>query len=200
MLNPDCRDILSEFCAAHKEAMNSNPRAGKKQGDGDSSHALPTRLQDYATEVITARLDKMLSHIEGVRQSEEIEPVHQMRVWSRRSRAALEVFRGGFEGKNYDELEREVKAVTDALSAARDLDVMMDTLRQRAESLPPEQRGGVESFIARLHRRRAKSQKPVLKALDRLERRDLAGHFANLVAAASARKAAQGSKTRNTDG
>lgn len=180
--------------------MNSKPRSNKKKEDSDSSHAPPTRLQDYATAIITARLDKMLSHIEGVRKSEEIEPVHQMRVWSRRSRAALEVFRSGFEGKNYDELEREVKAVTDALSAARDLDVMMDTLRQRAESLPPGQRGGVESFIARLRRRREKSQKPVLKALDRLERRDLAGHFANLVTAASARKAAQASKTRNADG
>jgi CHAD domain-containing protein len=91
--------------------------------------------------------------------------------------------------------------VTDALSAARDLDVMMDTLHTRAESLPPEQRGGVESFIARLRKSRAKSQKPVLKALDRLERRDLAGHFADLVAAAT-RKTAQGRKTpaRNADG
>ncbi|HZP80725.1 MAG TPA: CHAD domain-containing protein [Chthonomonadaceae bacterium] len=174
-----------------------------KKSDGSAAETVPpTRLQDYATEIITARLGRMLSHIEGVRRSEEIEPVHQMRVWSRRSRAALEVFRCCFEGKDYDELEREVKAVTDALSEARDLDVMMDTLHQRAEALPPEQRGGVESFIARLRRRRERSQKPVLKALDRLESRDLAGHFADLVAAHTARKAAQGRKTftRNLDG
>lgn len=137
----------------------------------------PVRLDEYAKLVITPRLARMLSHAEGVRKGEDIEPVHQMRVWSRRSRAALEVFRDIFPGKDYAELEREVKMVTDALGEARDLDVMVDGLSKRAEGLPEAQRGGIESFRDRLQTRRKGLQDDVDKALDRLETRKLADHF-----------------------
>jgi CHAD domain-containing protein len=144
--------------------------------------APPSDLVAYATQVIATRLERMLSYREGVQRAEEIEPVHQMRVWSRRTRAALEVFRACFPGKEYIQLEREVKAVTDSLSEARDLDVMMETLHKRAERLPPEQRQGIESFIERLGKQRAKSQKPVLKALQHLEHGNLAQRFEALAA------------------
>ncbi len=149
----------------------------------------PPSLFDYATAMITARLDKMLSFTEGVRAHEETEPVHQMRVWSRRSRAALEVFRDCFPGKAYAELEREVKAITDALGESRDLDVMIESLQKRAETLPLEQRSGIDSFIDRLKKRRETSQEPVVRAIERLEKHDLATHFATLVAAHSAPRA-----------
>src|SRR5687767_1969196 len=95
-------------------------------------------LCEYAVELLTMRLDKMLAQAEGVRESKEIEPIHQMRVWSRRSRAALEVFRPCFDGKEYATIVAEVKKVTRTLGAARDLDVMIDTLTRREEDLPPE--------------------------------------------------------------
>lgn len=144
----------------------------------DGQHAPePPPLCDYAAEVITRRLEKMLSHVEGVRQNEEIEPVHQMRVWSRRSRAALDIFACCFPGKEFVEIERIVRSVTGALGEARDLDVMIETLEKRLEDLPPPQRPGLESFLAHLRRRRVTAQKAVEKALDQLERHDLVHRF-----------------------
>ncbi len=152
----------------------------------------PSNLHDYAAKMIKHQLDKMLAQVEGVRSGEDIEPVHQMRVWSRRSRAALEVFRCCFPRKEYAELEREVKAVTDALSEARDLDVMTDTLRKRAERLPAGQKRGVESFIARLQQECQTSQKPVLKALRRLDRHDPVRLFRHLAEASQQKESAHG--------
>jgi CHAD domain-containing protein len=129
----------------------------------------PPTVCDYGEEIIVERLDKMLSHVEGVRQGEDIEAIHQMRVWSRRSRAALDIFHACFPGKAFARLEREVRQVTRALGAARDLDVMIDGLTKRAETLPSEQRPGLESFIERLRRQRQAQQKPVTKAVTRLE-------------------------------
>lgn len=141
----------------------------------------PPSLRDYAAKVTTERLEMMLTHVEGVRQNEEIEPVHQMRVWSRRSRAALETFACCFAGKAFKALEREVKAVTGALGEARDLDVMIETLTKRADALPPEQRPGVEAFIAGLRQRREANQEPVAKAVTRLEQHGLVRRFEEII-------------------
>ena len=149
-------------------------------------------LCDYAGEVTAQRLDRMLSHIDGVRKAEDPEPVHQMRVWSRRSRAALEIFRVCFQGRAFAEVEREVKAATDALSEARDLDVMIENLQMRAAKLPASQRAGIESFIERLRAQREGRQDAVAKAVTDLESHHLAQRFRDL-----AQKAAEPKQRRS---
>jgi CHAD domain-containing protein len=141
---------------------------------------VPPRLCDYAATVIAERLDRMLSHIEGVRRAEDPAHIHQMRVWSRRSRAALEVFDVCFTGKLFAEVEREVKAATDALSEARDLDVIIQNLEERAAKLPASQRVGVESFIADMRSQRERLQKAVAAAVTDLESHHLAERFRQL--------------------
>src|SRR5471032_1853080 len=133
----------------------------------------PPRLTEYAAEVTAQRLDRMLSHIDGVRKAEATAPVHQMRVWSRRSRAALEIFRVCFAGREFSEVEREVKAAADALSEARDLDVMIENLRKRAEDLPETQRAGIDSFLERLAKQREARQHAVAQAVTNLESHNL---------------------------
>ncbi len=137
---------------------------------------LPT-IHDYAVEVIVQRLERMLSHADDAREGTDTRAVYQMRVWSRRSRAALDVFAETFPGTRYRSLVREIKAVTAALGAARDLDVMIETLQRRATALPIEQRPGVEQFISRLHRQRDAAQKTVARAVVNLKRRDPKAQF-----------------------
>ena len=128
---------------------------------------------DYGAEVTMERLERLLSHSEGVKASDGIEPVHQMRVWSRRSRAAAATFSLCFPRKAFGEIEKELKAVAGALGEARDLDVMIENLTLQAEALPLEQQAGVRSFIAHLKAERERLQKPVIKAVMRLEKRGL---------------------------
>lgn len=141
----------------------------------------PLDLRDFAAQALAQRLSKMLAQAEGALSGEQSEPIHQMRVWSRRTRAAHDLFEFCFPGKEYRALGRELKRVTDALGAARDLDVMIGSLREEAETLPPEQRAGIDRFITRLSSRRRARQKAVIRAMHRLERCRLAERFSKLL-------------------
>lgn len=81
-----------------------------------NSSRLPAapQLLKFAGDVTAQRLDKMVSYSDEVRKGEDPEAIHQMRVWSRRSRAALEIFRCCYSGRRFEEIELRVKRVTDA--------------------------------------------------------------------------------------
>lgn len=143
------------------------------------------RFRDYASQVIEERLEKMLSHVEGVRLAQDIEAVHDMRVASRRLRAALSIFAAAFPAQEFSRFEREVKMVTRALGSARDLDVMIETLQTLDMLLPEHQRAGMEAFIAEKVAERATLQKDVQNALDHLEKCDLRARFAQMRAKAT---------------
>ncbi len=148
--------------------------------------APPPKLCEYAVEVTAARLARMLSHTDGVRKGEDAQPVHQMRVWSRRTRAALEIFEICFRGRAFAEIEREVKAATDALSEARDLDVMIENLQARAARLRLARRAGINSFIDRLKAQRDERQQAVAGAVAAVERHSLAEKFRELACGSAA--------------
>ncbi len=157
----------------------SNDDVDRKEQEARES--VPS-LTEYAERVIAERLDKMVSLAEDVRKNEATEPVHQMRVWSRRTRAALEIFEACYPGKAFHALEREVKRVTGALGEARDLDVMIEKLVDRAEALTVPQRSGLESFVENLRQQRDKGQHNVADAVTHLEQSDLKHSFTSIAA------------------
>ena len=65
----------------------------------------------------------MVAHSGGVLDVDEIENVHDMRVASRRLRAALEIFASCFDPEEHEQVLGEVKAIADALGERRDRDV-----------------------------------------------------------------------------
>jgi CHAD domain-containing protein len=143
-------------------------------------------FREYGIKVIGDRLKAMLSHAEGVRLAEDIEALHQMRVGSRRLRAALGMFAPAFPEEEFAEFESEVKAITDALGAARDLDVMIETLTELEHELPSDERSGMDRFIEMKRVERARAQREVIRALNRLERANLPEKFERLVQSARA--------------
>jgi CHAD domain-containing protein len=123
----------------------------------------------------------MLSHVEGVRTADDIISVHKMRVASRRLRAAIGVFTAAFPDPAFARFEREVKAVTDALGEARDLDVMIDTLEKMETAVTEYERTGIDRFVEGKRQERAARQEDVQRALDRLSKRDLLLAFDEIV-------------------
>jgi CHAD domain-containing protein len=144
----------------------------------------PQNFRAYGTQVIRESLHKMLSHADGVRHGDDIEALHDMRVASRRLRAAIGVFAAAYPGPAFARFEREVKAVTDALGEARDLDVIIETLEKLEQTVPDNERAGIESFVHEKRRQRARRQKEVHRALDRLEKRSLEKQFEEIAARA----------------
>ena len=96
------------------------------------------------------RCEELLSHSENVLDVERIEGVHDMRVATRRLRAAIEVFWPCFPPKPRKRVLAEVKALADALGERRDRDVAIAVLAEFAESMPHPDRPGIASLVAEL--------------------------------------------------
>lgn len=83
----------------------------------------------YGAGYLSDLLEAFSAEVEGVRAADDIEYIHRMRVASRRIRAALPLFKDCFSGKEYRFWNKEVRAITRALGAARDADVQIAFLR-----------------------------------------------------------------------
>ncbi len=123
----------------------------------------------FGSITINKYLDALRQEIDGVRQNTDIEFVHRMRVASRRIRSALPLFADFLPAKKYPQWKKEIRAITQALGAARDTDVQLDLLHQFAGANPePKLQPGVRRLILRLSQKRAKFQVEIERALDKL--------------------------------
>jgi CHAD domain-containing protein len=86
-----------------------------------------------AARVIAARAAEVFKNSAGVLDTAEIDRVHDMRVATRRLRAAMELFEPCFPPKLYGKARKEVKALADALGGRRDRDVEIEFLEQFIE-------------------------------------------------------------------
>src|SRR4051812_48909786 len=73
--------------------------------------------------IVRVRADELIGQADGVLDTSDIERVHDMRVTSRRLRAALEIFEPCFPRRPYRAVLADVKRLADALGARRDPDV-----------------------------------------------------------------------------
>ena len=150
--------------------------------------AVPSEVCAYAAQMVAPRMGRMLAEAKQAKRGKRAEAIHQMRVWSRRSRAALEMFAPCFAGRRFASVALAVHDVTGALGAARDLDVMILTLRDRANALPDAERAGLFAFAKSLEARRKEAQKPVVRAVKELKRQDAAKFAETLTKRAAAPK------------
>lgn len=127
-------------------------------------------FKDAARRVLLAQFRKMMANAPGTRAGDDIEALHDMRVGSRRLRAALSIFAKVFPKDEYRALDKQIGDITDALGLVRDLDVQLDYLRNLRNSLPENEAYGIGRLIERRTGRRDKERKALVKALDRLER------------------------------
>jgi len=136
-------------------------------------------LETCARRIITTRFREMMSYREGVVEGSDIEFVHDMRVSSRRLRAAMENFSACFsdERKAFRGYLRQVKALTHVLGVVRDLDVLIHRFEKDVKTLPQAERVGIEKLIARLRGQRQDARKPMLVMFALLDADDFAKQF-----------------------
>ncbi len=103
-------------------------------------------MREAAARTVQTRAGEVFGFATGVLDTGDIERVHDMRVATRRLRAALEVFRPCFPEPEFKLALRDVKDLADALGARRDPDVALHEVQEIAAALPPVAAAGVESF------------------------------------------------------
>jgi len=156
-------------------------KARSLKGVGDDD-----RFAAVAARVVGLRTDEMLAHADGVLDTADIEPLHDMRVSTRRLRAALEVFEPCFPAKPYRRALRDVKRLADALGERRDRDVTLAALDDFAAGVEAADRPGIDSLRDRFRVEQLEANDALAPEIEpeRLER--LAGRLRKLAAAAEA--------------
>jgi CHAD domain-containing protein len=101
----------------------------------------------------------------ATRPEEDLEYIHQVRVWTRRSDAALQIFRSLLPKKTQKWLSRELRRVRKAAGDARDLDVFIERLSRKVEA-PDSQ--ALEAVVDDLRYRRTQAQPPVAEVHEEL--------------------------------
>ncbi|HET9660833.1 MAG TPA: CHAD domain-containing protein [Thermomicrobiales bacterium] len=89
----------------------------------------------------------------------DIEGVHDVRVASRRLRAAMDVAAPAFPASWYKPLHDAAKEITAELGAVRDRDVMIEYLTGARDAAPPNERPGIDRLIDRVERERVVARK-----------------------------------------
>ena len=110
-----------------------------------------------AARVISSRAAELTEQARGVLDTGDIERVHDMRVATRRLRAALEVFEPCFPGKPHKQALREVKRLADGLGERRDRDVAIAALTGFNDQMHVPDRKGVASLIDTLRDEQAQA-------------------------------------------
>jgi CHAD domain-containing protein len=103
-----------------------------------------------AARAIEVRAAEVFEHSEGVLRLDDLEPLHDMRVATRRLRAAMEMFRPCFPRKRYRRALKPLKALAAALGERRDRDVAIEFLRGFLGEAPAADRGRLEIVVAKL--------------------------------------------------
>ena len=91
-------------------------------------------IRTYGAREIKKHLDAMRAEVEGVRQGQDIEYIHRMRVASRRMRSTLTLFGEHLPKQKRSHIARDVRDVTQALGEALN-NGQFDELRRLAHQL-----------------------------------------------------------------
>ena len=144
---------------------------GKLEPDGPFCSAMRDLIAD--------RFDTLWKKIPAAVTGEDIEGVHDVRVASRRLRAAMDVAVDCFPAEWYRPLHKEAKGITRALGSVRDLDVQIEALAFQRLNSPPEEWPGIDRLLHRLERERDDKRDQMLKFLEEIEARDVANEVAD---------------------
>jgi CHAD domain-containing protein len=123
-------------------------------------------LAEAGRKVLGYHFAQMILHEAGTRLGEDIEELHDMRVATRRMRAAFEVFEEAYDRKSLKVHLKGLRATGRALGRVRDLDVFMEKAQQYLDSIPQEQRSGLDPLLSLWENERLEARSKMLAYLD----------------------------------
>jgi len=137
-------------------------------------------VRHVARRVLSGRLARMWHFLERAVRSprSETENVHQLRVFSRRAAAAMDIFEAWLPPKRGRSVNKKIKQVRQAAGAARDFDVLLLRWTGRLEQ-SPSSRGSL--LLEEITHHRQEAQGPIEAVHDKLVERRFARKTSKLV-------------------
>ncbi|MDM8532930.1 CHAD domain-containing protein [Anaerolineales bacterium HSG25] len=123
-------------------------------------------LAEGGRKILKFHFKRMLDNEAGTRLGEDTESLHDMRVATRRMRAAFELFGDSYIKANVKPLQKGLKATAQMLGAVRDLDVFMEKLTAYQQTLDEAEQGELLPLIEYCQQRREQARAEMLAYLE----------------------------------
>jgi CHAD domain-containing protein len=108
----------------------------------------------------------LLTHDPGVRLGDDPENLHKHRVAARRARASLRATRNYVDPEWRRPLAAALRGLGEATGPVRDLDVLLEHLRDELERLDETEQAAKDAILERLEEEREQVRRGLLEALD----------------------------------
>jgi CHAD domain-containing protein len=141
-------------------------QVGPKPGPRTIGVVAEDSLPEAARKVLQFHFSKMQRREAGTRTGTDAEDLHDMRVATRRMRAAWRVFDGAFRASKTKKLRRHLERLADRLGAVRDLDVLIEGLEAYGIALDEDERSGLDPVFSVWRRQRAAARTQLIGELD----------------------------------
>lgn len=161
---------------ALEQAITGQPDEDKKARVKKNERLYPTRKKigveptdsfaEAGRKVLSFHFARMLKHEPGTRSGKDIEALHNMRVATRRMRAAFRIFGPAYAKKVIKPLLKGLKETGRALGPVRDLDVFMDKLHNYRQTLPETEPDSLQTMLDVWAKKREQARQEMLAYLN----------------------------------
>ena len=107
-------------------------------------------VADVIKLALRSSVDRLYAHEAAVRRGEDPEDVHQARVAARRMRSDLRTFHAFVDAQWANELRAELQWVGSELGEVRDIEVMLERLRDDVTAMPDSEHDAADRVVRRL--------------------------------------------------
>ncbi len=173
------RDDIGSLAQLLQRGFNLVPSSESKLGrgltllygasiaqSGDARVLAYDTVQQAARHIVARHLYRLRLHDPGTRAGEDPEALHDMRVATRRLRAAVRIFADGMPPRVHSILRRELQWLGQLLGRVRDLDVQLAKLDAFTAAAPPGFRPALACLHAHLNDQRLRHRADMLAGLD----------------------------------
>ncbi len=123
-------------------------------------------MSEAGRKILYTHFLRMLANEAGTRLGEDIEALHDMRVATRRMRAAYRIFEAYFDPKVIKPFNKSLRQTGQALGAVRDLDVLLERAGAYRDALPAEQADALSPLLDDWRAQREVARRALLDYLD----------------------------------
>ncbi len=134
-------------------------------------------LEVWARQIIVSFYQEMMSHKIGAIEGTDIEFVHNMRVASRRLRAAMDNFADCFQNELFKKHYKQIRTITRTMGTVRDLDVLITRFQNESQTLTEAEQVDIQGLIEHLQQEREAARKPMLALFIELDASDFETQF-----------------------
>ena len=123
-------------------------------------------MSEGARKTLSFHFQKMVQHEPGTRLGRDIEELHDMRVATRRMRAAIRVFGEYLDMNEINPFAKKLRRVGRTLGAVRDLDVFKQKTQAYIDTLPPQRQDELEPLLSVMDEEHQKAREQMLSLFD----------------------------------